>query len=189
MKAHLQYIRYVLRHKWFVFLAGLKLRVPVHRLIFHDWTKFLPCEWFPYVNYFYGNGRTREQLGDYNMDAAPLAFEYAWNHHQKHNDHHWQHWIRFGDDGTILALPMPDVCRREMLADWIGAGRALGNPDTRLWYMRNWQRIRLNGDDRQWVEEQLEIKQGEPFMVTANLNDEGIRTLREILRTTAGQLP
>jgi hypothetical protein len=25
------------------------------RLIIHDWSKFLPCEWIPYANYFYGD--------------------------------------------------------------------------------------------------------------------------------------
>ena len=153
---HLKYLSYVVRHKWFVFLAGLNLGVPVLRLIFHDWTKFLPCEWFPYVRFFYGNGRTRESLGSYSADDIQDGdFELAWNHHQKHNDHHWQYWIRLGDDGTILYIPMPDVCRREMLADWRGAGRALGKPDTGSWYRANADKMKLHKQTRDWIEAQL----------------------------------
>lgn len=160
VKPHLRYLSYVVRHKWFVFLAGLPLGVPLHRLIFHDWVKFLPCEWFPYVKFFYGHGMTRGQAAalDYNFpisDKDELAFEYAWNHHQNHQDHHWQHWIRLGDDGTVLALPMPDVCQREMLADWRGAGRALGKPDTAAWYEANKLKMQLHPLTRTWVEHEL----------------------------------
>lgn len=157
---HLRYLKYVLRHKWFVFLAGLKLEIPLWRLILHDWSKFTPREWFPYVEFFYRHGMTRGQAAalNYNFpvsDEVELAFEYAWNHHQNHNDHHWQHWIRFGDDGTIVALPMPDVCRREMLADWQGAGRALGKPDTKAWYEANRNKMTLHPQTRAWIELQL----------------------------------
>ena len=156
IKPHLQYLSYVVRHKYFVFRAGLELGVPLHRLVFHDWTKFQPVEWFPYVRFFYGNGRTRESLGSYSADAIQDGdFEYAWNHHQKRNDHHWQYWIRFGDDGTVLTIPMPDVCRREMLADWKGAGRALGKPDTGKWYRANYDKMKLHPETRDWVEHQL----------------------------------
>jgi hypothetical protein len=162
MKAHLRYLLYVVRHKWFVLLSGLRLGVPILRLVFHDWTKFTRAEWGPYVAFFYGHGMTRGQAAalDYNFpvdDATELAFEYAWNHHQNHQDHHWQHWIRFGDDGTILALPMPDVCRREMLADWMGAGRALGKPDTQAWYMANKDKMRLHPETRAWIEDELRL--------------------------------
>lgn len=164
MKAHWLYLQYVVCHKWFVLLAGLRLGVPILRLVFHDWVKFLPCEWGPYVAFFYGHGMTRGQAAalGYNFpvdDATELAFEYAWNHHQNHQDHHWQHWIRFGDDGTILPLPMPDVCRREMVADWIGAGRALGKPKTWEWYATNKEKMTLHADTRVWVEQTLAEEQ------------------------------
>ena len=159
MKAHLQYLRYVLRHKWFVFVNCVKLGI-VWRGIVHDWTKFQPVEWFPYVAFFYGHGMTRGQataLG-YNFpvdDATELAFELGWNHHQNRNDHHWQYWVRLGDDGTTLALPMPDVCRREMLADWRGA---LGKPDTCAWYQANKEKMQLHPDTREWIERQLALQ-------------------------------
>ncbi len=41
MKRHINYFKYVVRHKWFVFLAGIKLGVPIMSLIIHDWDKFV----------------------------------------------------------------------------------------------------------------------------------------------------
>lgn len=55
------------------------------------------------------------------------------------------------------ALPMPDRYRREMLADWRGAGRAYGNADTAGWYMKNRQGIILHPETREWVERELGI--------------------------------
>jgi hypothetical protein len=158
MRAHRLYLRYVLRHKWFVLVACVRLGIP-WRGLWHDWTKFLPVEWFPYVRLFYGKGRTRESLGDYSADAVRDGdFEVAWNHHQKHNDHHWQYWVRVGDDGTLLCLPMFSAARREMLADWRGVGRALGDPDTQAWYLAHRDAMKLHPDTRAWLEQQLGVR-------------------------------
>lgn len=55
------------------------------------------------------------------------------------------------------ALPMPDRYRREMVADWRGAGRAYGNTDTAGWYHRNKKGIILHPETREWVERELGI--------------------------------
>lgn len=107
IKAHLLYLKYVLRHKWYVFLACLQYGL-IWRGIKHDWTKFLPSEWFPYVQYFHGekvpHPTKQVRKGD---EYAPLmeppqqvqeAFDRAWNHHQKRNSHHWQYWLLHPDN-------------------------------------------------------------------------------------------
>jgi hypothetical protein len=48
-----KYLKYVIRHKWYVFLECCNLGIPF-RGIFHDLSKFLPDEFFPYMNHFYG---------------------------------------------------------------------------------------------------------------------------------------
>ena len=53
------------------------------------------------------------------------------------------------------ALPMPERYVREMVADWVGAGRALGKPDTRGWYEANRRNIVLHPDSRAMVERLL----------------------------------
>ena len=126
MMPHLRYLSYVLRHKWHVLYAGLKLGVPIGRLVSHDWTKFTPAEWGPYVRRFYGG---RGSLWE--KDADPAEFHRAWEHHWQRNPHHWEYWCG-GDGGWLQA--MPDTYAREMVADWYGAGMAQGKPDVASWY-------------------------------------------------------
>lgn len=221
MKRHIKYLSYVLRHKWYVFIECLKLGVPLWIAVFHDWDKFLPDEWFPYVDYFYGDkvAVPNTQISDditgklvpkmeVPSDVA-RRFDLAWLFHQKRNRHHWQFWLLTPDkprpnfweqshDGgmtdsiiasrkgeavaivydvsitwhkpnmqlvhqlvgdlanTPIALEMPDVYRREMLADWRGAGLALGKPDTRAWYNANKDNMVLHPVTRAWIESHIQ---------------------------------
>lgn len=50
---HWNNLKYLARHKWYVLHAGLKLNVPLWRLIVHDWSKLTPIEWFAYTDYFF----------------------------------------------------------------------------------------------------------------------------------------
>lgn len=61
----------------------------------------------------------------------------------------------FPGDTVCCPDPMPDVYRREMLADWRGAGRALGFPDTTGWYEKNRDKMMLHPKTRAWIESQL----------------------------------
>ena len=157
MMPHLRYLRYVLRHKWYVFLACRRLGVPLRQAILHDWSKFLPVEWFPYVRFFYGpRPIQRDATGYYDAASVGGDFDRAWLHHQHFNAHHWQHWVLRQDDGSFRALPMPERFAREMVADWIGAGRAQGKPDVRGWYAANREKLLLDPATRSYVERLLE---------------------------------
>lgn len=152
MSAHLKYLSYVCRHKWFVLQAGLRTGAPVWRLIIHDWSKFLPSEWFPYVRYFYG------ATGD--CWRTEEAFGRAWLHHQHANPHHWQHWVLREDSGAVKLIEMPTPLVREMVADWMGAGRAItGEWETGDWYRRNYDLIQLAPITRALVNECLGVWQ------------------------------
>lgn len=162
MSKHLKYGQYLIRHKWFVFQAGLRTGVSLWRLIKHDWSKFLPSEWQPYTEYFYGEKPKlqREEDDDYQYwtKVQPFldAFNRAWLHHQHRNDHHWQHWVLRNDDGTTQCLPMTDAAKREMLADWMGAGRAItGKWETAEWYAKNREKIMLHADTRAFIDSKL----------------------------------
>lgn len=141
LRSHARYASYVARHKWFVFRAGLKTSAPLWRLIIHDWSKLTPAEWTPYVRTFYTE----------NGDQG--AFDRAWLHHQHRNPHHWQHWLLREDDGPLKALAIPDDLVREMVADWMGAGRAItGRWDVASWYAANSDKIVLEPTTRARVE-------------------------------------
>lgn len=140
-----EYLNYILKHKWYVFTASCKLGVPLQGLA-HDASKFLPSEWFPYKQYFYGK---------FHKDNGE-NFNQAWNLHQKRNKHHWQYWVLIEDSGKVIPLKMPDKYVRAMVADWIGAGRAIpGGLNVYDWYILNRNRMMLHGDTRNQVEELL----------------------------------
>lgn len=127
------FLVYLARHKWYVLLAGLRLRVPLWRLLIHDWTKLLPGEAIPYVRHFYGGP----------PNGAALDRSVAL--HKRRNAHHWEYW-----DGRA----MPAVLVREMVADWLGAARSKGG-DAAAWYAANRDVVRLHPDARALVEQLL----------------------------------
>lgn len=143
---HLRYLGYLARHKWWVLVEGLRLKVPLRRLLVHDLSKFFPPEYNAYCNRFYGR--------DYDV----LAWELAHLHHVHTNDHHWQHWVLSRPDGTTVTVRMPEAVIREMIADWKSVGRCLGKPDARQWYRTNHMKLRLHPDTRKRVEALLGIE-------------------------------
>jgi hypothetical protein len=163
--AHLKYLWYVVRHKWFVFVEACKLGIPWRGLV-HDLSKLRPGEWIPYTRYFYGptypsiheyhgDNRLHASLAGCYKEKVEADFDRAWLLHQHRNPHHWQFWVLREDDGGTRILPMPYIHRCEMLADWRGAGKALGKPDTLAWYTANKGNMLLHPDTREWVEREL----------------------------------
>lgn len=148
MRKHWRYLNYVVRHKWFVFVAGLRTGAPLWRLLIHDWSKFLPSEWGPYVATFYGGWKYADRPAH-----VVAAFDAAWLHHQHANPHHWQHWVLREDSGAVKLLPMPQHFMREMVADWMGAGRAItGKWEAGEWYAKNRDKIQIEQQTRIRVE-------------------------------------
>lgn len=135
----------ILRHKWYVFIAGWRLKVPLWRLLTHDLSKFSPAEFGAYARQFHGD------KGD------PMGFAHAWLHHQHHNAHHWEYWIGSSahnksplldgiDDGHVL--PMPESAVREMVADWLAAGKvyngAWPDPNHWTWFKENRHKMQMH---------------------------------------------
>jgi hypothetical protein len=166
MRKHLRYLSYVLRHKFFVFVAGWRLGAPFWRLFVHDLPKLLPCEWMPYVRHFYGGeypdwNRVKYVPGwpyEVTKQGVAEAFDRAWLHHQHANPHHWQHWVLREDSGQTKVLEMPEAYILEMLADWYGAGRAItGKWGARDWYLKNRGRMMLHPQTANRLNELLRI--------------------------------
>jgi hypothetical protein len=170
--AHLGYLGYVLRHKYWVFVFGMGLKVPVWRLIIHDASKFSRAEWGPYRDWFYTlspTGRSwyavwkEGESINVPFEAEPYAraralkraFDAAWRHHWERNRHHWEHWA---DQQPEWLLPMPETYAREMVADWFGAGYAQGKLDVVGFYRANGPKMRLHPETRALVEQLLELR-------------------------------
>jgi len=157
---YLKYLWYVLRHKYYVFIEACRLGIPLLGLT-HDLSKFLPREFIAYARYFYGDYPDEDPFALFCKGYTGLTksdinarFSFAWNAHQKANPHHWQYWILINDsdDPQLSALEMPPRRIKEMVADWRGAGRALGKPDTVKWYRENAEKMMLNYLTRDRVE-------------------------------------
>jgi hypothetical protein len=185
VRFYFKYLRYVIRHKYFVFVAGRKTGAPLWQLIIHDWSKFLPSEFIPYARKFHGptpnfgwlrarfHGRPNDEqnLKDWKAQLD-LAFNVAWLKHQHRNPHHWQHWLLAEDTRSkrlevpqtsgsprAFALPIPERYIREMVADWMGAGRAItGRWEVREWYEKNRVNLVLEQQTQWRVEELLGIR-------------------------------
>jgi hypothetical protein len=156
LRRHIAYLKYVLRHKWFVLIAAVEYGIPGRGLI-HDWHKFLPSEWFPYAQHFYQSDGTktqrRDKTGYYKPDdTGDLVFDFAWYLHQKRARHHWQSWVMPRDDGTTRVFEMGRKDVLEMIADWKGAGRAQGTPDTCAWYWKHHDEMQMCPKTRELVE-------------------------------------
>lgn len=171
MNKHIAYGRYLARHKYFVLLSGIRLGYwsLLWRLIIHDWSKFLPCEWLPYAEYFYGTKRSTEWFDlQEKYGCAELApwgecvedhFNEAWLHHQHWNKHHWQYWVLREDSGGTKIIPMQKKYIKEMVCDWMGAGRAItGKWEAKEWYLKNESKIVLHPETRKEVERLLEVR-------------------------------
>lgn len=143
---YLRYFRLLLRHKWFVLQAGVRIGgIPLWRLLVHDWTKFLPVEFVGYARWFFGI-RSLDRWAK------------AWHHHQRHNAHHPEYYTlawrgdpdfyhglgqRVAD--CVVVLPMPYVHVREMLVDFMASSKAYtGSWDITAWLAENFPKMRLH---------------------------------------------
>lgn len=147
MRRHIAYLKYLVKHKYYVYKAGRKIGVSQWQLIIHDWSKFLPSEWNPYANNFYDDKGNRKAW------VPNPTFDKAWLHHIHFNPHHWQHWVLQEDSGNVIFLEMPKKYVTEMVADWAGAGKAItGRWEIKEWYEKNKSKIKLNDTTRNQVE-------------------------------------
>lgn len=118
------------------------------QLAAHDKSKYSEEEYQPYVDYFYGEKKTK---------AVKEAFNYAWNHHQHENPHHWQYWVLVNDDDGTIALEMPYNYIVEMILDWWTFSWLSGElSEVFHWYNDHKARMILGEKTKKTVEEILD---------------------------------
>jgi hypothetical protein len=150
---YINYIHYVLKHKWFVFWACYRNGL-IWRGLLHDMSKLTPREFIPYARMFYSDMKPlRDKTGycdPYKADNLP--FELAWLNHLHLNKHHWQYWALVKKDGRCKLYEMPLVYIKEMLCDWSGAGRAQKNTLTpSQWYYLHEKDIRVHPNTKRMI--------------------------------------
>lgn len=151
----------MIRHKWFVFVKCCKLGIPWLGIT-HDWSKFRLSEFIPYTNHFHSKDRTEEEKKekvegyDKSSDTEDNDFNKAWLYHIHRNKHHWQYWLLIQGKGKDMVLEMPARYRKELLADWHGAGRAItGRNNTEEWYLKHKDKYQFHPNTKKWIEMKL----------------------------------
>lgn len=154
MRKYLKYFKYIFRHKYFVLIECLKFGL-IWQGIIHDWSKFLPDEFIPYANFFYGGDTRKDRF--YTPSQGTYEFNVAWLKHIHRNPHHWHHWVLYEDSENAPPLEMPVKYAQEMICDWRGAGKAQGFTDSRAWYLKNKDKMVLAPATRLFVESLLGV--------------------------------
>lgn len=152
MKAHWVYLKYVLRHKWFVLKACQELKVSWWQALTHDLSKFLPLEWGGYVySYYFEDGSKKKKEERTWWEKS--CFDKAWLRHLQSNPHHWEYWCLVGNKGKVRPLRMPYRYIEEMVADWLAMGLSFGKNDLVKYYDKNKDKILLDP----WVRCRVEV--------------------------------
>ena len=142
---YLKQLKSLFKHKWYVFLAGRMVGVPLWRLFIHDWSKFTPTEFVNYSRFKYGVKRKEE-------------WAKAWHHHLHHNPHHPEYWLlswRGNPDfykdliepiaPFIGPIPMTEKYVKEMVADMLATSKEVtGRWDISGWVGENVPAMKLH---------------------------------------------
>jgi hypothetical protein len=116
-RAYLKAVLKIIKHKWYVGVAGRKVGLSWKRILLHDLSKFTPTELKYYTHKF--------ELGD----CGSYVEKIGWKHHVMQNTHHIEHWEWYSREYCSMSdkykqVWMPDEDIREMIADWVGASVA-----------------------------------------------------------------
>ena len=87
--------------------------IPLWRLLVHDWSKFRPSEARIFMKNIIYKNCTEEE------------WQFVRLLHTNRNKHHWEYWILKGKP-----IPIPETYVREMVADWMAAGKSYSGIDS-----------------------------------------------------------
>ena len=135
-KNALGHLKTVLIHKYWVFKYAKQRGIP-YRGLLHDLSKFSWVEFSESVK-FYSGGKS----STINAAKKEQGYSLAWQHHKGRNPHHYEYWTDKYDVGTI-ALKMPFKYTVEMIADYLGAGRAYQGKSFTLTGEYDWWKTKL----------------------------------------------
>ena len=138
-------------HKYWVFHYCLKAGIPVQGL-FHDLSKFSPVEFLESVKYYQGSSSP--------IDACKKEKGYseAWMHHKGRNKHHYEFWQDNFDNGGV-ALEMPLKYKKEMICDFMGAGKAYYGKSFTIekefdwWLTKRLKPLAMHKNDKEFIDD------------------------------------
>lgn len=117
-KEDLEQLKYLAKHKYYVYKGGKELGVDMMPLLLHDWSKLKPSIWVPYREFFYGgHGKDPEIYADFRRAVHEHAAS------EQHHDYKYKN-----PSGTIK----PGL---ESFADWWSVAKSHdpATPDIKTW--------------------------------------------------------
>ena len=161
MSNFFKHFKKVCVHKYWVFRYCLKAGIPTQGLL-HDLSKFSPTEFLESVKYYQGSSSP--------IDACKKEKGYseAWMHHKGRNKHHYEFWQDNFDNGGV-AIEMPLKYKKEMICDYIGAGRSYYGKSFNMqkeyewWLNKKSKPLAMHEKDKVFIDKFFEIcmSQGE----------------------------
>ena len=149
LKAVFGHLKTVLIHKYWVFYYCCKLGIPWQGLL-HDLSKFSPYEFIESVKFYQGGKRSP-------IKAAKeiKGYSIAWQHHKGRNKHHYEYWTDNYDKGTTC-IKMPYNYALELIADYLGAGKAYNGrgfnfKDELDWWRNHVKTIKMHDETKAFV--------------------------------------
>ena len=131
-------------------VIGLYPNFKTYDIIQHDKSKYSDKEFDGYRQYFYPKPGQEKDIN---------YFNFAWNHHQKTNPHHWEFWLLIKiTDGvqTLTPIEIPQLRLIEMLCDWTAMSIKFKNLPSE-WYNKNKNNMLIHPNSQKWLEDQLFI--------------------------------
>jgi len=152
MNRYLQHFKTITKHKYYVFHACRKSGIP-WRGITHDLSKYSIKEFVTSARYFTG---TRSPIA---KEKEENGYSVAWANNKGHNSHHWEYWTDW-KDGELYCVKMPPTDLKELLCDWVGAGKAYSSKkwtqhDNLMYYLKNKHNMHLHEETRKTIESLL----------------------------------
>ncbi len=137
--------------------------------IFHDMSKYAPCEFMTGVKYYQGVKSPNS------VERSEKGYSMAWLHHKGRNRHHWEYWVDFTAKGCVPAK-MPTRYVLEMLCDRIAAsmvyqGKNYSDRFPLAYYHRGKHAYIMHPQTRLFLEELLQY-----------LNDNGLDQTFEYIK-------
>lgn len=117
MNKYIKHFLTICKHKFYVAEILMEQGL-LWQAITHDLSKFSPVEFFVSAKYFSGVGSPGSK------EKLEKGYSRAWLNHKGRNKHHWQYWVDWNKNGTLILCRIPTEYIMEMAADIIGASKA-----------------------------------------------------------------
>lgn len=154
MNKYLGHFKTIVKHKWYVFNSCRKSGI-VWRGLTHDLSKLSFTEFVSSAKFFSG---VKSPIA---AQKEKYGYSVAWANHKGKNTHHWEHWVDW-THGELYCMKMPIADVKELLCDWIGAGKAYNKAkwsaeEAPNYYYDRRENMLFHSETRELIEESLMV--------------------------------